>query len=212
MIKSIDDIMTENVITVHEDTPLSEAALLITQHSFNGLPVVDQNGKLVGLFSERNMISDSSYVHLKTLLKLFSELEFYKKDNSPIKNELKEIMKLKVKDIMSTAPTVIHPTDSIEHAVSLFANPANNPLPVVDQNQILRGVVSMSDLTRLYGISTNKILNEKNIDRQINNFVDKFEKEFLVVSRFRVSTWFVASVLFTLVGFAIAMFFILRIS
>ncbi len=204
--------MTESVVTVTEDTPLSEAALLLTQRSFNGLPVVDKNGKLVGLFSERDMVSDSSYIHLKTLLKLFSSLEFYKKDHSPIKKELKQIMALKVKNIMSTNPAVIHPNDSIESAVSLFANPANNPLPVVGADNKLLGIISMSDLTKLYGISTNKIMNEKNIDKQINSFVDKFEQEFVVVTRFRVSTWFVASLFFTFVGFAIAMFFILRIS
>ncbi len=208
----IEDIMTENVITVFEDTAVAEAALILTQHSFNGLPVVDKNGKLVGLFTERDMLSDRSYIHLKTLLKLFSEVDFYKKDNSEIKEELNNIIDLKVRDVMTSVPTVIRPSDSIEQAVALFAEPKNNPLPVVNQNGMLKGIISMSDLIKLYGVRTKDILQEKQVDKKVDEFIKKFEKNFVVVSRFRVSTWFIASLLFTIVGFAIAMFFILRIN
>jgi Mg/Co/Ni transporter MgtE len=158
------------------------------------------------------MISDQSYVHLQTLLRLFSKLEFYKKDTSPIKEELKEIISLKVKDIMDRTPVTIHPNDSVDSAVTLLAQPKNNPLPVVDKNNRLVGMLAVSDLTKLYGVATKHFLSEKNVDKQIDRFVDKFEKEFLVVSRFRVSTWFLASLLFAVVGFAIAMFLILRIA
>jgi CBS domain-containing protein len=213
MIKNVEDIMTENVISVHPETPLPEAAMILSQHGFNGLPVVDVTGKLVGLFTERNMISDASYVHLKTLLKLFSELEFYKKDNSPIKADLKNLISIQVKDIMTPNPQTIRESESIEAAVAAFANPNNNPLPVVDQNNVLRGVISISDLTRLYGVATQKSnMNDKNMDQQIDQFVNKFEKQFLVVSRFRARTWLAASILFALIGFVIAMFWILRIS
>ena len=212
MFKTVEDIMNENVQSVFPETPLAEAALVLSKYGFNGLPVVDQTNKLVGLFTEHNMVSDRSYVHLKTLLKVFSDLEFYKKDNSPLKDELKNILKLQVKDVMTSFPAVVHPKDSIEQAANLFANPVNNPLPVVDEKGLLRGVLSMSDLTKVYGIATKRALQEKDVDKQIDQFVQNFGRNFLVVSRFRASTWFIASVLFTVVGFSIAMFLILRIS
>jgi CBS domain-containing protein len=212
MIKNIEDIMTENVITVFEGTPLAEAAMILTKHNFNGLPVVDKAGKVVGLFAERNMVSERSYSHLNTLLKLFSELEFYKKDNSPIREDLKNLMALKVKSIMTANPAVIHPQDSVEQAVALFANPANNPLLVVDEQQLLKGVVSMSDLTKLYGVPTKHVLDDKNVDQQIENFVQKFEQQFVVVSKTRANMWLIVSISFALIGFAVAMFLIVRVS
>jgi CBS domain-containing protein len=212
MLKSVEDVMTTKISVVRPETSVSEAALIISQKGFNGLPVVDGKGNLVGLFSERNMISDKSYVHLKTLLKLFSELEFYKKDNSPIKEDLKSLVSIKVKDIMTAKPTTISPSDSIERALTLFSEPKNNPLLVVDDKNKLLGILSVSDLTRFYGVSSQVRGKEKDLDREVENFVKTFEKQFVVVTRFRVSTWFLVSLLFAFVGFAISMFLILRIA
>ncbi len=210
--KTIYDIMTERVVSVNMDTPVTEAAFMLSEHGFNGLPVVDAAGRVAGIFSERHLVTDRSYLHLKTLLKLFSDMKFYKKDSSPINKELQEILELKVKDVMNPFPTTVRVEDSIEEAARLFANPNNNPLPVVDGNNNLRGIVSLSDLTKFYGIVTKKLLRETDVDMKIDKFVKKFDKEFLVVTRLRASTWFIFSVLFSVVGFAVAMMLILRIA
>jgi len=213
MIQNIQDVMTENVVTVTKETPLLKAALILSQHGFNALPVVDEGNHLLGLFTERNMVADRSYVHLKTILKLFSEMEFYKQDNSPIKEDLNNLMSIKVSEIMTTNPQTIKASDSIEQALNMLTDPKNNPLPVVDEANVLHGVVALSDVTRVYGVALKKSnLDETEMNRQVDQFIEKFEKQFLVVSRFRAHTWFIASILFALIGFAVAMFLILRIS
>jgi CBS domain-containing protein len=50
------DIMSSNVVTVREDTLLAEAALQLTQHDISGLPVVNAEGALVGIFTERDVM------------------------------------------------------------------------------------------------------------------------------------------------------------
>jgi acetoin utilization protein AcuB len=50
----ISDLMTKNVITVHEDTPLEEAARLMADSKVGGLPVV-RDGELVGIITETDM-------------------------------------------------------------------------------------------------------------------------------------------------------------
>jgi CBS domain-containing protein len=212
MTNKIEDIMTEQVTTVTKDTPLTEAAVLLSDRGYNGLPVVDADGRLIGMFNERNIISDKSYVKLKTVIQLLSEMKFYKKDTSPLRNELKDVINLKVNEVMNLAPTVIKPDDSIELAAALFADQNNNPLPVVSDDGKLVGVIALSDLTRYYGVVYKKMVDEKDVNKKIDKLVNKFEREFTVVTNFRVSTWFVTSVMFALVGFAIAMFMILRIS
>lgn len=213
MIKTVEDLMSDNVITVTPETPLPEAAILLTRFGFRGLPVVDKDNKVVGMFAERNMVSDESYTNLKTLLKLFSEMEFYKRDNSPIREDLNRLNNIKVKDVMTPYPKTVHPEDELEQTVVIFNNPENNPLPVVDKDGRLRGILGISDLTRMYGVASKKSnLTRKEVDKEIDQFVNKFGKQFLVVSRFRVSTWFIVSLMFAFAGFAVAMFLILRIS
>ena len=47
----IKDIMTKDVITVHQDDPIERAAMLLKEHRFGGLPCVDDTGSLTGLIT-----------------------------------------------------------------------------------------------------------------------------------------------------------------
>jgi len=51
---TVDEIMTEKVITVDEDTPIEEAAFLMDENKIGGLPVVHK-GELVGLITETDL-------------------------------------------------------------------------------------------------------------------------------------------------------------
>jgi CBS domain-containing protein len=52
----IGDIMTKNVFKVHENESISDAAQLMDSKSVNRLPVVDDNGKLVGIVTRGDII------------------------------------------------------------------------------------------------------------------------------------------------------------
>lgn len=51
------DIMTRDVITVKTDTPIYEALELIANHDVSGLPVVEDDMTLIGVLSEKDVIS-----------------------------------------------------------------------------------------------------------------------------------------------------------
>lgn len=51
---TVDRIMTRKVITTTEDTPLEEAALIMTDNNFSGLPVM-RGKELVGIITESNL-------------------------------------------------------------------------------------------------------------------------------------------------------------
>ena len=48
----VKEIMTKDVITVSPETDIAEAARLLLERGFNGVPVVDGTGKLVGLLRQ----------------------------------------------------------------------------------------------------------------------------------------------------------------
>ena len=50
------DVMTADVVVVREDTPLAEAERLMIEHEVSGLPVVDGDGVLVGIMTERDVL------------------------------------------------------------------------------------------------------------------------------------------------------------
>ena len=50
------DLMTAPVVTVHPDTPLATALHLMTEHAIKRLPVVDGEGRLVGLLGRASVL------------------------------------------------------------------------------------------------------------------------------------------------------------
>ncbi|GAB4581782.1 MAG: CBS and ACT domain-containing protein [Anaerolineales bacterium] len=51
----IEDVMTKEVITVHEDTPIEEAAYMMASNKIGGLPVTRDDGGVVGMITETDL-------------------------------------------------------------------------------------------------------------------------------------------------------------
>lgn len=52
---TVDKVMTQHVITVGPDTPILDAANLMLEHKISGLPVLNDEGKLVGILTESDI-------------------------------------------------------------------------------------------------------------------------------------------------------------
>src|SRR5262245_44862613 len=53
------DVMLRNVVTVPADATLQEVATLLTTNHISGAPVVDENGQMIGIISEGDILSES---------------------------------------------------------------------------------------------------------------------------------------------------------
>src|SRR3989344_4338197 len=199
---TIKSLMTKDVISVTPETPLMDAVNLMLSNSFTGIPVVNQEGIVQGLLSEQDMVINGESLHLPTLMKLLTEFDFYKKETYQIKNDLVKLFNLKVADAMNHNPILISHKASVEEANKIFADhPKANPLPVVDDNKKLVGVLALYDLLKLYGVH---VQSKRAVDKNVDEFINKFERQFVLVSKFRTQTWWIASLLFAVVGFIIA--------
>lgn len=50
------DVMTTNVITVGEDLKILEVCKVLTEKRISGVPVVNKEGKLIGIATERDLL------------------------------------------------------------------------------------------------------------------------------------------------------------
>jgi CBS domain-containing protein len=215
--KTVSDILVHKAISVRPDTPILEAANLLLKHGFSGLPVVDTLGRVVGIVTEYDFILKKNSLHLLTLVRVFNDLDVFKKDSGPVKEDLKKLLDMKVEDIMNADPLMIPSTSTIEEAVKVFEEHHRvNPIIVVGADNALIGVVSRHDVLKFLGdggdVDALYPRPGQNIDDQANQFIKNLEKQFLLVSKSRTRWWAVASITFAIVGFAVAWLLILRVN
>lgn len=147
------DIMTRKVISVHPEDSIFEAHKIISKNNFDGVPVVDADNHLAGILTEYDLITKGSSVHLPTLQKVMSNFKIYKKDRGQFKKEIEELQDLKVKDIMNKDPLTLTQEVFFEEVVTTFKDHHRvNPIPIIDDNNKVVGVISRYDVLKSFNI------------------------------------------------------------
>jgi CBS domain-containing protein len=212
----IHDIMTPRPIAVRPNTSLRQAATILADHGFAGLPVVDDQERVVGIVTEYDLIIKGSEVHLPTLIKVFESVDLYGRDSHALGADITSVLNTTVGEVMNKEPLTIAETAPLDDAARLFSEHHRvNPLIVVNDKNGLVGVLSRRDIIRLFGERTTEaeqVAPARNVDASVNSLLDRFGKRFVVVSRFRTRTWLLFSTMFFLAGFLAALAFIIRVN
>jgi acetoin utilization protein AcuB len=127
--------MTRKVITVDQEAKIFDAQELMTANDIRHLPVVEEDNRLVGIVTDRDIRSALPY-------------SFFKKAISETEKE--KISELRVKDIMSKKPISISPTYTIQDALMVIQDSKVGALPVVDDDGKVTGIISVRDLLRAF--------------------------------------------------------------
>lgn len=145
MIK-VKDIMTADPITVAPDTEIVQAAKLLLEKRINGVPVVNEAGKLVGILCQSDLIAQQKNIpipSLFTLLDGFMSLTSLKR----LDKEVERIAALTVAHAMTPDPKTVNPDTSIADVAALMVDKNLHTLPVVDAGELV-GIVGKEDVLR----------------------------------------------------------------
>ena len=144
------DIMTKEVVAVHPETPLLEVAKILAEHNFDGVPVVDNENRVVGIVTEYDLINKTSAVHLPTLQVILRNLPQFKKEEAHFQEE---ILELKVMDIIYKEPLCLAPDVPYDEVIKIFREHHRvNPIPVIDADKKILGVISRFDVLRPFHV------------------------------------------------------------
>jgi CBS domain-containing protein len=140
------DIMTKNVVTVTPDTEITQAAKLLLENHFNGLPVVDESGKLIGIICQDDLIVQQKRLPLPSLFTFFDGLIPLTSYRS-LEKEVEKIVATTVSQAMTTDPITTNPDASLEDIATLMVNNNIHTLPVLDRDRLV-GVIGKEDVLR----------------------------------------------------------------
>jgi len=125
--------MTKDVVTLASDRSMMKASKLMKDKSVSCMPIVDEDGKLVGIVSDRD-IKDASPSKATTLD--MHELYYLLSD-------------IKIKDIMTKKVTTIRPTETVEKAAVLMLEGHFGSLPVVEEDGTVVGIITDTDVFKV---------------------------------------------------------------
>lgn len=142
----VKEIMTVKPITVTVDMEIFKAAKILLDNRINGVPVLDDNGKLVGILCQSDIIAQQKKLPIPSL---FSFLDGYINLSSMkgLEKEVRKIAATAVSDAMTPNPVTVGPDSSIETVAALMVDHNLHTLPVVEKGQ-LTGVVGKEDILR----------------------------------------------------------------
>ncbi len=117
----VKEIMKKNVITVNENNSLDELADKFRKYNFHGFPVVDDEGKLSGIVTKKDL------------------LKIYRRQN------LQSVFADQVRDIMVSPVVTVSPDNTISDVIDVMFEHAKRILPVMDDGKLV-GMVCQRDI------------------------------------------------------------------
>ena len=142
----VKDVMTTAVITATPETPLREAARVLTAHGVSGLPVLAADGRVIGVLSESDIVAKERRRpedHRRRFSRRTTTVD--------VKHEARTVGDAMTSPAVTTASFV-----TVASAAARMIEHGINRLPVVDRDQLI-GIVSRADLVRAFARSDDEI-------------------------------------------------------
>ncbi len=150
------DVMTRDVVTVGPDTSAKYAGELLAEHGFAALPVVDDDGQVVGIVAEADVLRDR--------LPRDPRLHLLRQD------EQEHVLPLLVRGVMSGDVRCLEPRADVSDVARLFVDERLRSAPVLDGERLV-GVVSRRDLLRVL------VRTDREIRSELEALVERYTEE-----------------------------------
>lgn len=140
------DIMKQELVTVSPDTRVTEAAKILLERHINGLPVVDDEGRLVGIICQSDLVAQQMRMPVPSVFNLLDGL-IPLGSPSTLEKEVRKIAAIRVSEAMSTNPVAVAPGTSLEEIATLMVSRNFHSLPVLEEGRLI-GIIGKEDVLR----------------------------------------------------------------
>lgn len=133
---TVSDVMTHTAVAIGRDASYKEIVALMDQWKVSAVPVLEGEGRVVGVVSEADLLPKEEF-----------------RLDQPRPDEFAEAAKagaLRAGELMSSPAVTVHPDATLAEAARIMATRKVKRLPVVNDIGMLEGVVSRSDLLKVF--------------------------------------------------------------
>jgi CBS domain-containing protein len=133
----VKEIMRSTVVTIRPDATLRQAAELMLEHNINGLPVVDDARRVVGIIGLKDILRAPTPSIMQAQVSRMGSLE----------TKADALDSTTIERVMARTVFTVKEDDSVMTAVAIIVNQGLHPVPVLRGGQLV-GVVSRADAVR----------------------------------------------------------------
>lgn len=144
----IRDIMERNVHCVKEDMSIKDVALLLSKTGVSGVPVVDDDERVIGMVTEADLLQKEKEPRLPSYIDILGSI-IYIEGVKRYERELKKLVATNVGEIMTRDVRYVYEEDPSETVAEIMVEDNINRVPVVDKDKKLVGIISRHDMLKL---------------------------------------------------------------
>ena len=139
----VKEIMTKEVVSVKPDENAKDALTLLFKMQISGLPVIDENGKLVGMFTEKEVLSYTLPSYIEKVGRFI-----YEENPKSTKNKFKELCNIKVAKLMRKDVVTTTEDTALCEAARVMLTQKARRLPVLDNAGKVVGMIARNDILK----------------------------------------------------------------
>jgi CBS domain-containing protein len=144
---TVADIMRTDVPIISPDDTIATVARLMSVSGLPGVPVIE-NGEIVGIVTESDLIAREADVEVPTPVP-FLDAIFTVDWGRDFKDELRHVLAVTARDLMTHPVINIKQYATLQQLATVMIDEHVNPVPVLNDNLELVGIVSRADLVRV---------------------------------------------------------------
>lgn len=144
---TVAEVMSRDPITVKPETPLKDAIQILAERRISGLPVVDEQEKLIGVISETDLMWQETGATPPAYIMVLDSV-IYLENPARYERELHKALGQTVGEVMTRDPLTTRSDRPLREAANLMHERQVHRLPVVDEAGKVIGVLTRGDIIR----------------------------------------------------------------
>jgi len=144
----VEQAMTPDPITVTPDVSVTDVAKIMVENNVGGLPVVSEDGELIGIVTESDLIVQDSDVKFPSYVSFLSGYVFVPGSLHRFEEKFRKAVAQTAGDVMTGHVITLEASETAEHAATLMSRKKMKRFPVMKDGALV-GILTMADIVRL---------------------------------------------------------------
>jgi CBS-domain-containing membrane protein len=139
--------MTREVVTAGPEDSVEDLARLLAERRISGVPVVDDQGRVLGVATQSDLLKRTREPTLPVALNIL-DLHLFLETPGRFRQRLEKLLGNTVRQVMSSPPVTVSPDTPVSELARLMEDKGIHTLPVVEEGRLV-GIVGKLDLIRV---------------------------------------------------------------